>query len=398
MKYKILTPLLLSLSLLLSSCGGGGGSSTYTDPGRFVNTETFSLAEKEFVHDLFLTEYLWYDEVSSNVDTASYDTPQALINALKVPQDLWSFSLTQTEYENMVNQKTAGFGFGYIEDFTIFLVRIDAPAWGKLQRGDKIIEINGEAVTNENIASASANLNVATTFTVRRIGEGEKDIVITPQEYNFKVTQGNVFTHNNKNIGYLRYDSFTDNSYEEIKIAFSNFSTQGVNELVVDLRYNGGGSVTAASSLIEKISNSHEGEVQFYLAWNKNFTKNNVYTHFDEKESMDLNMHRVIFLVTENSASASELVISALQPYLNEVVTIGTNTHGKNVGMSGKKYENNIYFLINFYVKNSLNVISSKYGIEPTCSAEDDLNHLRGDPDETMLKNALHYIDTGLCL
>jgi len=137
MKNAYLSALLLSLSLVLVSCGGGGSTGT----GRVTAGQIFGTAEKNFVYDLFTTEYLWYDEVASNVDTTPYDTPQALIDALKVDRDRWSFTITDDEYEDMVNQKTAGFGFGYTEDFRIYLVRIDAPAWGKLKRGDKIIEV-----------------------------------------------------------------------------------------------------------------------------------------------------------------------------------------------------------------------------------------------------------------
>ena len=117
-------------------------------------------------------------------------------------------------------------------------------------------------------------------------------------------------------------------------------------------------------------------------------------------EANDLNMKRVIFLVTRSSASASELVISALKPYLGEtkVVTIGDATHGKPVGMSGRSYGSNYYFLINFLVRNNAGETTSFNGIPATCTAEDDITHIMGDIEETMLKTALHYIDTGSCL
>ena len=158
MKYKILAPILLSLSLLLSSCGSSGSSGssggTGTVPGG--STEPFSLAEKEFVHHLFLTEYLWYEQVASNIDYSNFSTPQSLIDGLKVfPPDQWSVSVTAQQYEDAANQKTAGFGFAYTpNDFNIVLVRIGAPAYGKLFRGDKILEVNGEAANNTNITSA----------------------------------------------------------------------------------------------------------------------------------------------------------------------------------------------------------------------------------------------------
>jgi hypothetical protein len=391
MKYKVLAPLLLSLSLLLSSCGGGGDSSTYT------------LSEKEFVHDLFTTEYLWYDQVPFNIDYNNFSTPQSLIDALRVdPPDQWSFTLTSQEYEDYVNQKTIGFGFGYTTDFDIFLVRIDAPAYGKLFRGDEILEINGEAANDSNIAAASQNINVATTFTVLRNGN-EVNVDVTAKEYTFKVTLGNIIDNNGVKVGYLRYDSFTETSVNEFEQEFTKFKAANISELVIDLRYNGGGSVDTTSALIDNISNTHASERQMYLDWNANYKSQNTSYYFEDTEFQDgneLNMVRVIFLVTKNSASASEALVNALVPYLgaDNIVTIGDATHGKPVGMSGKSYGNNFYFLINFFVNNNADNSTSFDGIAATCTAEDDLTHLMGDTEETMLKTALHYIDTGTCL
>ena len=117
------------------------------------------------------------------------------------------------------------------------------------------------------------------------------------------------------------------------------------------------------------------------------------------QDGNELNMKRVFFLVTNNSASASESIISALIPYLGEsnVITIGDNTDGKPVGMIGRTYDNNYYFLINFMVRNNANESSSFNGIPVTCPPEDDMTHLMGDVDETMLQTALTYIQTGAC-
>jgi hypothetical protein len=111
-------------------------------------------------------------------------------------------------------------------------------------------------------------------------------------------------------------------------------------------------------------------------------------------------MKRVFFLTTKDTASASEAVINALKPYLGDVnvITIGDNTHGKPVGMSGRTYGLNYYFLINFFVKNNAEQITSFEGIPATCYAQDDITHLLGDTEETMLKTALVYMTTGVCL
>ena len=389
MKKSFLSPLLLTISLLFVSCGGDGDGTT-----RVSADQAFSSTEKEFVYSLFNTEYLWFDEVDSNVDYLAFNTPQSLIDGLKVEQDKWSFSLTSQEYEDIVNQTTSGFGFEYVDGFQIYLVHIDSPAWENLYRGDIILKINGETASSENITEASKNLNVATTFTVDRQGT-EENIVITPREYTFKVTEGDVLPGN---VGYLRYDSFTSTSVSEFEVAFTNFKASNISDLIIDLRYNGGGSVEVASTLLDNLSNQYPGQRQVYLNWNVNYqSQNSSYYFSDDVESNDLNMQRVIFLVTQNSASASELVISALKPYLGDanVVTIGTATHGKPVGMNGRTYGSNYYFLINFEVKNNAGYTTRLDGIPATCTAEDDFSHQRGDPEETMLKTALDYIANG---
>ena len=401
MATKFFLALLLSVSLLLSSCGSGGSSSI----DYVIDQEegSFSLAEKEFLHKLFLTEYLWFEQVPSNIDYTEYSDPQSMISALRVdPPDLWSFTMTQQEYEDYINQKTAGFGFGYRSDFLIYFVRINAPAYQLLYRGDEILEINGEAVTSLLIKESSDNLNTPTTFTLLRDGS-EMDVTVTPREYTFSVSLGKIITQGTQKIGYFRYDSFTETSVAEFESIFTRFHTEKIDELVIDMRYNGGGSVVTASALMDNITNAYASQRQMYLSWNINYLQNNSSYSFEDAEMQDgneLTMPRVFFLTTKGSASASEAVINALVPYLGKdnVVTIGDVTHGKPVGMTGRTYGINYYFLINFFVRNNVAETTSFDGIPVTCAAEDDLTHLLGDANETMLKTALNYIDTGVCL
>lgn len=394
MKYKVLIILFVTLSLFLNSCGSSSSSSN--------TTETFDQENKTFIHNLFLSEYLWYDQVASNVDYTQYTTAQMMIDDLRIsPPDQWSFAMTDQEYEDFANQSTAGFGFGYTSDLIIFLVRINAPAYGKLFRGDKILEINSKAATQELISQASNNIGHETIFTVLR-GAQEVQISITAKPYNFRVSLGKIIKQGSKSIGYLRYDAFTESSVSEFEDIFSTFKTANINELIIDMRYNGGGSVSTASALLDNISNAHTGKRQVYLDWNDNYKHNNTNYYFEDADMQDgneLNMKRVIFLVTQQSASSSELVISALKPYLGStnVVTVGSATHGKPVGMSGRIDGSFYYFLVNFYVRNNAAETTSFYGIPATCTAEDDLSHIMGDVNEEMLSTALYYITHNVC-
>lgn len=398
MNLKLFLPLILSLSLLLNSCGSSSSSNEETQ------TEIFSLDEKEFLHNLFLTEYLWYDQVASNIDYTQFTEPQEMINTLRIDAyDQWSFTMTQEEYDDYTNQLTSGFGFGYTtSDFFIYLVRINAPAYGLLFRGDQILEINGEAVTDVLISQASDNLNTATTFSLLRNGT-QLDVTVTPREYTFNVSLGKIITQGTQKVGYLRYDSFTESSVAEFESIFTLFQNENIDELVIDLRYNGGGSVATASALLDNVTNAYASQRQMYLDWNANYQQNNssyTFEDIDMQDGNELNMKRVFFLTTKGSASASEAVINALVPYLggDNIITIGDFTHGKPVGMSGRVYGVNYYFILNFFVKNNADASTGFEGISPTCLAEDDITHIMGDENETLLNTALHYIETGLCL
>lgn len=394
MKFTKLMPSLFSIALLFNACGSNDIHSNQDDKGSFTNEE------KKFIHNLFLTDYLWYDQVSSNIDYTTINTPNQLVEELRVtPPDRWSFSMSKKEYDNFTSQKTEGFGFGYTQDFDVYLVRIGSPAYGKLFRGDKIVGINNQLATTATLEEAKSKLGTATTFVVLRDGQ-EMAIEIIPKGYKYKVTEGKIIHANNKKIGYLRYDSFSASSVGEFEQEFTHFKQENIDDLVIDLRYNGGGSITVASALLDNISNAQPGARQGYLDWNANYKDRNENFYFsDEVEANDLNMKRVIFLVTKNSASASEVVISALKPYLgsSNVITIGTATHGKNVGMAGRVYGDNYYFLINFFIKNNNNETTSFSGIPATCLANDDTAHKMGDKNEAMLSTALYYIANNRC-
>ena len=378
--------------LLILGCGNNGTKEQGAD------NASFGSHEKQFVHILFLTEYLWHEDIPNHIDYDTFKKPNDMVSSLRTKNDRWSYAITDKEFENLLNQKAKGFGFRFTPDFRVLVTLIGAPAYGKLFRGDKILEINGKEPTRNNLLEAS-NSTSTTIFKVLR-GGSDITVQITSKNYTYKVASGKILSHGNRKVGYLRYDSFTSASVDELEEEFTKFKDANIDELVIDLRYNGGGSIPVASILLDNLSNAQPGKRQGYLDWNNNNKHKNQNFYFsDDVEPNDLDMKRLFFLVTKNSASASELVISALKPYLGDtnVITIGTNTHGKNVGMRGKSYGNNYYFLVNFLVRNDRGETTSTDGIPATCTVKDDLNHMLGDANETMLKTALHYMTTGDC-
>ena len=374
-----------------------------------AETPTFkeTLFDNQGLYKLFQTEYFWADETEKNLDVNTYTDPQKLIDDLKYKEDRWSFAVTPELYNNAVSQKSVGFGFSCQDIKTgclITYVRIDSPADKMdLRRGDIIQKIDNQTATQE-LIYAKGQEEKRLNFELSRPNSNELcSGKVLPREYTYKVVKSKtVNTSKNEKVGYLRLDSFLgdDKILAQIDNSFNNFKKNSIEKLVIDLRYNGGGSVNLASKLLDKLVINKQNQTQFTLAWNEAYkSQNQTYTFDFSSNALDLK--QILFLTTQGSASASELIISAMKPYLPEenVVIIGDKTHGKPVGMSGQYDGNYYYFLINFVVKNSLGFYDYFDGLAVTsgCSITDDPFHEMGDPKESMLKSALQYIDTGSC-
>jgi len=444
MNYK--TPLLATLILLLTSCGSSSSTSqekkyedsmmsceqdsadtltkryqysslktivnpTHTNQVLIQNiasTEDLKFHREELYH-LFQTEYFWASETAKDIDYTSYTSPQALIDDLRYSKDRWSFAITKKEYEDISSQKSGGFGF-ICQDVTagchVVYVRIDSPVDKiGLKRGDIITKINHQHATNALIHNiGQEQQEELVTLKILRQNTHERcSAKVTPREYTYKVVLDKIMeTNEHHKVGYFRLDSFLGGKEitQQIDLAFDKFKKESISKLIIDLRYNGGGSVDIASKLLNKLTHKKDSQPQFTLAWNDEYKHNDEIYRFKTEEN-SLDAEQIIFLTTQNSASASELVISAMKPYLGErnVIQIGERTHGKPVGMSGKVDSDYYYFIINFVVKNSLGFYDYFDGLKVTdgCEVDDDPYHEMGDRNESMLKTALKYIDTGSC-
>jgi len=406
--------LLISLLLFLNSCGSQNrlDSGDYTSGGDYTtpanssapSTGEFSAEEKSFLYNLFLTDYFWAEYTPQDFDYSPYTEPQAMIDALKYsPLDRWSFTFTVDNYDSFNAQSTFGFGFypkyDEVGNIIVAYIDINAPAEiAGIQRGDIITTINGEPATEELFYSAQDERGKVGVFGINRGGESIT-VAVAAQYYSYRVSFGNMIkTPAGEDVAYLRFDSFTENATDELEPIFTKFKLSNVQKMVIDMRYNGGGSINTASILLDKLVRERDNQTQFTTIWNSSYSINNeTYTFETDDNSLDLK--QVIFLVTEDSASASELVINSLSAsYLGvDVVLVGSTTHGKPVGMSGALYNNNVYYLINFTLANGDGFSNYFNGLPVNCPIEDDFKHDLGDVNEVMLKEALYYIDNGSC-
>ncbi|WP_103072237.1 S41 family peptidase [Aquimarina sediminis] len=301
--------------------------------------------------------------------------------------------------------------FGYVR---YVLPNTDAASKG-IKRGDIFSTIDGTQITDQNfsqlLAPDSYTIGLA-TFDGTNVTATGSSVALTKVQY----TENPVFVSKTIDVGgspvgYLMYNSFTADFDAQLNAAFAKFKSDGVTDLVLDVRYNGGGSVTTAIDLSSMITGQYNGQVFTTEQWNadrqEQFGGTN---HFDDKirtgEAINnLNLTRVYILTTRSSASASELVISGLDPYIN-IIQVGSTTRGKfqasitlydsdNFGRQNAD-PGHTYAMQPLVLKSINSAGATDYfdGFAPDIEIEEDYSNLGtlGDENEPVLKAALDNI------
>lgn len=303
-------------------------------------------------------------------------------------------------------------------------IKRGSPAANKdLLRGDVITAINGQDITQTNYRTLLREIRTAHTISYLRYNPASSSFVQKP-DLQMEVTRvsenpnfmDTVYTIDNQKIGYVVYHFFTpsptpqtpnsvpvyDNEMDQI---FQKFKNEGVNHLVVDFRYNGGGYVSSAVNLASLIAPGISNTDIFsktrfnsYLMQYDNFK--NVQTRFKQKaENIGAQLGgKVYILTTSRTASASELIVNSLRPYM-DVVIIGDKTTGKNVGsivMEDDDNPDNNYGLLPTVSKSYNSRDESDYGngFVPNIEAIERTERLRqfGDVNEILLRTAISQI------
>ncbi|TMI90946.1 MAG: hypothetical protein E6H06_17040, partial [Bacteroidetes bacterium] len=215
-----------------------------------------------------------------------------------------------------------------------------------------------------------------------------------------------------KKVGYLVFNQFFGQpSRDELAQAFSYLQGQGINDLVVDLRYNPGGSVDTEDTLSNFIAPSaSNNQIMYQYIFNQTLQNNqhqliraklgygNIFSSSANtvkfQKAGSLNLPRVFFIVTGNTASASELLINNLRPYM-DVKLIGDTTYGKPVGFFPIPIYNYDIYPISFKTVNSAGSADYYTGFAPDKLVADGVNKNWGDITEPSLAAALEYISTG---
>ncbi len=374
-------------------------SVTFHSCNLFDNETEDKKTANEYIYETFKEWYLWYNQIP-DIDPNGIATQAELIDSIKSPVDRWSFSGSLTEINKLFEGGSyTGFGAGFMLDadgkIKIPYVYDQSPL-GKagIKRGWQVLSVNGYTPDDlENVNNALANdQTVAFEFLDR--DQINHSITATKAEFEMNtVLYSTVFDYSTTKIGYVVFNSFVSTSSAELDTVFTRFKKQNVNELIVDLRYNGGGLNDIAYQLIAEIGGSKvKNQVISKLEHNDKHSDKNT-SKISTYKGASLELNRVFFITTSNTASASELVINSMSPFM-EVNLTGSNTHGKPVGMYIFKVEALDLAILPISFKNTNQLGYGDYysGLSVNTNEADDLTHNWGDPEESMLKATLNSV------
>lgn len=424
-------------------------------PGR-GDVQGSTLIEKFWLRSWSDETYLWYNEITDRDPNSIEDRLDyfdvlrtTAVTASGAPRDQFHFSIdTETFEADRAGEASAGYGASFRllrttppRDIRVAFTQSNGPAGqeGGFLRGDRILRVNDiDAVNGANTDAEVSILNEAIfpttvgvpfTFVVEGTDGTERTVTLTTEDVvEQPVTDTAVIDTPSGKVGYIHFTTFSPfNSERAIYEAMLEMETEEVSDLVLDLRYNGGGLLAVAAQTGFMIAGDAQSNGRTFdrLTFNdKNPTINPVTgqvlrptpfistgVDFSLDSNIDLpelNLSRVFILSTDRTCSASEAVINALRGIDVEVVLIGEKTCGKPYGFFPTENCGETYFTIQFRGANDKGFGdyadgfepegTSAFGVQtPGCNIEDDFIGALGDENETLLAAALQFREDGTC-
>lgn len=432
--------LLCAVAALSACSSGGGGSSTgpvaaAPTPSPTSSSNACSLrARQDWALAQIREWYLFPDTLPTNTDPTPYATVEAYIDALTanaraLRRDRFFTYLTSIAGENAFfsSGASAGFGIRLATDSAVGRVFVTeafegAPALAAgIDRGTEILAIGtttanlrtvsaiiasegAAGVTNAlgpNTAGTTRLLRVADTSGTRDLTIAKADYALTPvsERYGAKVIDDG-----GRKVGYVNLRTFISTADPALRSAFATFRAQGVTDIIIDLRYNGGGLVSTAELIGDLLGAARStSSVQSYTTFRPEKSANNV-TRLFRPETNAIAPTHIAFIGTGASASASELVINAQIPYYHgNAALIGTNTYGKPVGQIALDMAacDDRLRVVAFATQNAARQGDYYDGlattVEASCRASDDFARQLGDPQESSTRQALDFLAGRSC-
>lgn len=437
---------ILALAALLSSCGGGGGGSSNTvglpsggggsTPTPTPGGTTCSLQNRQnWAFDQLNEWYLFPETLPASLSPAPYASVQSYIDALTATargqgRDRYFTYITSIAEEDafFASGATAGFGIRLSYDSPSSRVFVldayeGAPALAAgLDRGTELLAIGtstsnlqtvtalfaqgGAAAVSNALGPSTAGTsrvlrfrNAAGAETTTTVSKADYDIQPVSPRYGVQIIDnGGTMT------GYVNLRTFIDSAEPQLRDAFLQFRNAGVTELVIDLRYNGGGLVRTAQLFTDLLGRDRfTNQVQGVTRFRTSKSANNETRNF-RAQAQSIAPTRIAFITTGGSASASELVINAMIPYHDaNMALVGSNTYGKPVGQIGldRSACDDRIRIIAFATENAdgnANYFSGlASSLANSCQAADDITLPLGDPGEASMARALGFLSGAAC-
>ena len=416
-------PITILSVLLLTACSSGSGGSSVEPPVAACSLQ----GQKQFVLDNMSAWYFWNDLLPAQVDTSQFATPEDLLAFLTTfspditpddgidnPVDRFSFINTAAADQAFFGEgKFEGFGFSsrFVAENDLRLTRVffDSPAnRAGLARGQQIVALDGRTIAEIQAAEGvNAVFDLSPlAFTMRPVGgnpDGSDDFTTTITQDIVTidpVPQARIITDPDgvrPPVGYMELATFISTADAEMDAVFADFRAQGVNDVILDLRYNGGGLVSTSELLGDFLG----GDVAENLVYSKTVFNElraaaNNSTEFFERRANSMSLVRLVVIASRSTASASELVINGMDPHV-EVVIVGDDTFGKPVGQVGLEFCEKILRPTAFQTLNANDLGDYFFGLPVDCTAPDDLDVAVGADNDPNIEAALTYLDTGGC-
>ena len=382
-------------------------------------------------YDYLQDWYLWYEHLPE-INPADYETLSDMIKAVKYREgdtliDRFSYAITKSEHDDYYSGKRYGMGLSWMRDendlLYISMVYPGSPAYdAKLRRGQRVIAVNDVTVEeldanaeynreHRSDADFAAKTDWNNVYNAENQGEAVKFLVLeNSSEEEFETTvylddytsksvlASKIIENNGVKTGYVHLKSFIKPSKTELDEVFAEFKDEKIEQIILDLRYNGGGLVNVAEYLIDLIGGSKvNGKNIIKIIYNdKHKDSNSSYKGQVLKNSLN-GVKKVAVIVSSGTASASEMVINSLKPFV-DVTLFGKTTYGKPVGMNSLDICDQTIVPITFKYTNSENYGDFFLGMDVDCNSEDDFRHDFGDVEESGVRNALYYWENNKCL
>lgn len=358
--------------------------------------------DSSFIRLVMRVEGLWPEYVR-NANIRGQNAKQS-IKAIRPSADRFS-RIMKAEYDRLedLGYETEGMGIRWIllKDCLALLKVNSSSSAGSagLSRGDRIVAVNGKQVKDfkdrRELGTSLNNWNDGKTVSLGILTKGGLHRTV-PISFGVNL-QDQPFSRiinlpKRDKIGYLYLDSFDAAHLKQIQEHFMKFKNAGVQDLILDLRYNGGGLADNSVLLANLIAGKSFFGKRFVSTEHSQRHTDQNSEHLFEKLPESLHIKRLVVITTDDTCSASEVVINGLRPYM-PVYTVGSTTCGKPYVMQGFRFGEEIIYPITARVVNSLGDGHYETGIRPDFQVNDDLTHNLSYTQEGMLKKALEVLE-----